>query len=269
MRQTVLDDVAQALVPAAPRLISARGRVESRMGASTDAERRPVSHPRSSNRTCRFPASGFPTGFTVDARTSSILRRATASEPPFFAVRYSLIGRIRIQWCLQACANHRTFPPSQAHQKQGPFPPPGVARPLRSYGPLRLPDWPPPLLTTLEARPSTSPEPPPLAADRLPHMPCSLPRWTSAGARWLSSCAIPRGSLPCPYSLPRFSGGSASTSSLSRPAQASHALRPARLLTHLSWALSRGSALTGFPARTLASYQVQPTTSLGGSFPHW
>src|SRR3974390_1731146 len=35
------------------------------MGASTDAERRPVSHPRSSNRTCGFPASGFPTGFTA------------------------------------------------------------------------------------------------------------------------------------------------------------------------------------------------------------
>src|SRR5215831_16064667 len=39
------------------------------MGASTGAERRPVSHPRSSNRTCRFPASGFPTGFTADSRT--------------------------------------------------------------------------------------------------------------------------------------------------------------------------------------------------------
>src|SRR5258708_13071864 len=39
------------------------------MGASTDAKRRPVSHPRSSNRTCGFPASGFPTGFTVDSRT--------------------------------------------------------------------------------------------------------------------------------------------------------------------------------------------------------
>src|SRR4030095_13427087 len=35
------------------------------MGASTDAKRRPVSHPRSSNRTCGFPASGFPTGFTA------------------------------------------------------------------------------------------------------------------------------------------------------------------------------------------------------------
>src|SRR5215469_13513172 len=32
-------------------------------------ERRPVSHPRSSNRTCGFPASSFPTGFTADSRT--------------------------------------------------------------------------------------------------------------------------------------------------------------------------------------------------------
>ena len=43
-------------------------RVESRMGAGTGAERRPVSHPRSSNRTCPFRASGFPTGFIVDSR---------------------------------------------------------------------------------------------------------------------------------------------------------------------------------------------------------
>src|ERR1700683_3608067 len=40
------------------------------MGAVAWAIRqRPVSQPRSSNRTCRFPASGFPTGFTVDSRT--------------------------------------------------------------------------------------------------------------------------------------------------------------------------------------------------------
>src|SRR5258708_7270877 len=81
--------------------------------------------------------------------------------------------------------------------------------------------------------------------------------------------AFPRGFLPCPCSLPRYRGGSASTSLLSRPAQASHALRPAELLTHHTWALSRGSTLAGFPTRALASYQVQPTTSLGGAFPHW
>lgn len=74
-------------------------------------------------------------------------------------------------------------------------------------------------------------------------------------------------SLPCPYCLPRSRGRSASTPLLSRPAQASLALRPAKLLTHHTWALSRGSALASFPARALASYQVQPTTSLDGSFP--
>ncbi len=37
--------------------------VESRMGAGAGRHGRPGSHPRSSNRTCRFPASSFPTGF--------------------------------------------------------------------------------------------------------------------------------------------------------------------------------------------------------------
>src|SRR5215472_10877715 len=41
-------------------------KAESRMGAVTWAMRqRSVSHPRSSNRTCRSPASGSPTGFIV------------------------------------------------------------------------------------------------------------------------------------------------------------------------------------------------------------
>ena len=42
------------------------GTVESRMGAVAWAMwQRAVSHPRSSNRTCGFPASGSPTGFTA------------------------------------------------------------------------------------------------------------------------------------------------------------------------------------------------------------
>jgi hypothetical protein len=32
-------------------------------------------------------------------------------------------------------------------------------------------------------------------------------------------------------------------------------------VTHHTWALSRGSALAGFPNRALASYQVLPTTT--------
>ena len=137
------------------------------------------------------------------------------------------------------------------------------------YGPLRLPDWPPPFLATFGAATPSQSRASLTDPNHLPYMPCSLPRWTGSGARWLASCAFPRGFLPCPCCLPRYRGGSASTSLLSRPAQASHALRPAELLTHHTWALSRGFALASFPARTLASYQVQPTTSLGGSFPHW
>ena len=60
-------------------------------------------------------------------------------------------------------------------------------------------------------RPPTNPEPPSLTSDHLPCMPCSIPRWTGSGARWLASCAFPRGFLPCPCSLPRYRGGSAST----------------------------------------------------------
>jgi hypothetical protein len=145
----------------------------------------------------------------------------------------------------------------------------GITRPHRSYGPLRLPDWPPPFLATFGAATPSQSRASLTDPNHLPYMPCSLPRWTGSGARWLASCAFPRGFLPCPCCLPRYRGGSASTSLLSRPAQASHALRPAELLTHHTWALSRGFALASFPARALASYQVQPTTSLGGSFPHW
>jgi len=43
--------------------------------------------------------------------------------------------------------------------------------------------------------------------------------------------------LPCPRGLPRLTGGSASTTSLSRPAQASLALRPAGLLARPKAAL--------------------------------
>src|SRR5215831_18201573 len=51
------------------------------MGASTDVERRPVSHPRSSNRTCPIKASGFPTGFSADSRTSFHLGSAELQYP--------------------------------------------------------------------------------------------------------------------------------------------------------------------------------------------
>ena len=83
-------------------------------------------------------------------------------------------------------------------------------------------------------------------------MPCHLPRWIKTGARV--------GCFPVSRGLPRYAGGSASTSSLSGPAQASRSLRPAELLNHPKWPSSRGSSLAGYPAKPPASYQIKPTT---------
>src|SRR5690348_12062885 len=66
---------------------------------------------------------------------------------------------------------------------------------------------------------------------------------------------------PLHSGLPRISGGSASMTSLSRPAQASLALRPAELLSHPRWPSSRGFDPAGLPAKPLVSYQVLPTTT--------
>jgi hypothetical protein len=79
-------------------------------------------------------------------------------------------------------------------------------------------------------------------------VPCPLPRWTAAGASV--------GCFPTACSLPRYSGGSASTTSLSRPAQASRALRPVGSLNRPRRPLSRGFDPPGHPGRPLVSYQI-------------
>ena len=62
--------------------------------------------------------------------------------------------------------------------------------------------------------------------------------------------------LPRSHGLPRFPGGSASASSLSRPPQASRALRPAGSLNRPRRPLSRGFDQAGCPAGPLVSYQI-------------
>src|SRR5258707_353528 len=125
-------------------------------------------------------------------------------------------------------------------------------------------------------RPPANPEPPSLTQTTFPtcraHYPGGpdqvLVGWRVARSR-PGFFPVLRGFLPCSCCLRRYPGRPAFTSLISRPPQASHALRPAALLTHHTWALSRGFALTSFPAGGLASYQVEPATSLGGFFPHW
>src|SRR5262245_59020598 len=62
--------------------------------------------------------------------------------------------------------------------------------------------------------------------------------------------------LPRPCSLPQMAGGSASALSLSRPAQASLALRPAGSLSRPRRPLSRGSDPASYPTKPLASFRT-------------
>src|SRR5215472_8551023 len=66
--------------------------------------------------------------------------------------------------------------------------------------------------------------------------------------------------LPRLRGLPQMAGGSASALSLSRPAQASLALRPAGLLSRPKRPLSRGSSSAGHPAKTARQLPDQSTT---------
>ena len=95
------------------------------MGAVASALRqRSVSHPRSSNRTCRSPASGSPTGFTV---------RPTERRGPLQAMSARQLSLLRLAAQLslkgsdhsRCCQAHRQSPSPRHLRKhtrsQGPF----------------------------------------------------------------------------------------------------------------------------------------------------
>jgi len=75
-----------------------------------------------------------------------------------------------------------------------------------------------------------------------------LPRWTDPGASV--------GCFPRSCCLPRTPGGSASTTSLSRPAQASLALPPVDSLRRPRRRLSQGFDTAGCPTAPPASYRA-------------
>ena len=76
---------------------------------------------------------------------------------------------------------------------------------------------------------------------------------------WTGRAPAPNGAyrlLPRSYSLPQMAGGSASALSLSRPARASHALRPTGSLSRPRRPLSRGSSPASHPVEPLVSFQI-------------
>src|SRR3984893_18928293 len=89
--------------------------------------------------------------------------------------------------------------------------------------------------------------PPPITRTTFPTCSAHYPGGSSGGA-----CRL----LPRSHGLPQMAGGSASALSLSRPAQASHSLRPAGSLSRLKRPLSRGSNPSGRPAEPLLSYPI-------------
>src|SRR5450631_3442541 len=103
----------------------------------------------------------------------------------------------------------------------------------------------------LEARPPPAPDLPQLPRSSSLHAVPNTPVDRTGACRF----------LPCSRGLPRLTGGSASTTSLSRPAQASLALRPARSQLAQGGLLSRGFDSASCPTEPLGGYHVLPTTT--------
>ena len=112
-------------------------------------------------------------------------------------------------------------------------------------GSLRLPAGPPPKV-------AVKPLPSPLPVSHVTRdtFPACRPSYPDGPVRCI------RRFLLCPFCLPRYSGGSACITSLSRPAQGSLTLRPAGLLNRPRRPWSRGFTVVGYPTTALVSYQI-------------
>ena len=97
------------------------------------SDRQPVSPPRSSNRTCRFPASGSPTDFTSGSR--HVLR---------LHVQF-LLEFLDLTRCYQAHRQSPLLPSLQNASEVRTLCSAGITRLPRSYDPLRGPSQPLPL----------------------------------------------------------------------------------------------------------------------------
>ena len=105
----------------------------------------------------------------------------------------------------------------------------------------------PPPCRDVEATTLASNGPPPITRITFPTCRAHYPGGSSG-----CSCR----SLPRSRGLPQMAGGSASALSLSRPAQASRALRPAGSLSRPKRPLSRGFSPAGYPTKPLVSYRI-------------
>ena len=258
------------------------GRVEDGRGCSGRLRRiGPVSRPRSSNRTCGFPASGSPTGFLPQAVAGGgprcIRRRRTTPDWPNTAWSlHCLVPRDDTVHRLPASlgdkassAASRSFA-AFSDSCQSPDPP-LLPKRAGSQGPSLHRSYPAsPLLwpcpTSRRVRPPCRGRPsgdlhppgPPSLRCGLPSLAC---RAHYPGGPNGCACRL----LPGSCGLPRISGGSASAISLSRPAQAYFSLRPASLLARLSPGFVTRLRLGRSPDRAARQLPCLPTTTWVGS----
>src|SRR5215203_690346 len=187
----MLPMILQKLMAAISVRLSHR-RVEDGRGSLGLVWQRSVSRPRSSNRTCGFPASGFPTGFTSRHTAARCVRcvllkqRAMASAPnntdrrPSSPRGQASSEASGCSWVFQA---HRPSPilgSVQSAPEVRALSSASITRPPRSYGPLRLPSDPPPV-----RRWGCQPQSGRVSPDDPHHPsngPCPVPRRIEAGA---------------------------------------------------------------------------------------
>jgi len=132
-------------IPRPSRVPENLGRVEDGRGGSRGCS---VSPPRSSNRTCGFPASGSPTGFTMKHTESS------------FASPYSSLGSFRSTTVFSGCAPITEPRFLHKYPEVRALPSAGITRLRRYYDPLRVPAGPLSLPRALELASTRSGVPP-------------------------------------------------------------------------------------------------------------
>ena len=236
---------------------SAFGIITRRTGSgryvfATKSSRRPASHasrPCSSICAKSHPVhtrsagigAGKPIGVTQDVLTANLVVEHVEAEGRLrlrLAIELSLKGPDLVRCC-------------QAH-RQSPSPH-HLRKRTRSQGPLLRRRYPasslirpcptPAMAVALrdvEAATLANDGSPPITRTTFPTCRAHYPGGSSGCA-----CRL----LPRSCSLPQMAGGSASALSLSRPAQASHTLRPAGSLSRPRRPLSRGSDPAGCPTR--------------------
>src|SRR3954454_1068914 len=177
----------------APWSVPNAATVESRTGAVAWAMRqRSVSRPRSSNRTCGFPASGFPTGFTARhtaaRRVRSVLPKQWAmADAPSSTDRRPSSPRGKASSEASGYSGvfqaHRQSPilgSLQSAPEARALSSASITRPPRSYGPLRLPSDPPPVRR--RGCPPRSRRVSPDDPHHPSNVPCPVPRRIETGA---------------------------------------------------------------------------------------